>query len=222
MVLLLIKTYLRLYFINEERRKKFYIKFLIIALISFFILSYFNFKSNIIGLVKTDIGYRDILKYIYLILILNWFSIGIFKRISYSELIPYLNLPIKRNALLLIFILRSSFDFVFLFFLLINLTILVFFMKHTDVRFYSLMYLLLIYSIIPQQIGMALSALNMKLVVKFLFVLFFVMLTLIGYKASIYFNIELIKSLTIPLIIFFGIMIQITKTQLSNRLIDYL
>ena len=223
MVLLLIKTYFKMYFIDEDRRKVFIIKLLILILISFVILSYLQFtKSIILGHFSFDINISVLIKSIYLTIILTWFSIGFFKQIDYSELIPYLNLPISRNALLLLFILRSYFGFLFLFILIINVLIILFIMNLMDVRFLTLVYLLLIYSIIPQQVGMLIGILKITFIEKFAIVLFMIALILTGYKTNLYINVVLIKALPVYLIMLFGGMIQITKIQLSKRIIDYL
>ena len=196
---------------------------LILILISFFTLSYFQIlKSSIIEHYNLEINISTFLSSIYLTIILTWFSIGLLKRIDYHGIIPYLNLPIHRNGLLFLFILRSYFDFIFLFVLLIHLIVIMTFTTFTEVRVHSLIFLLFIYSIIPQQVGLLLSIINLSLIAKISIVLFLVVLTMIGYKADIYFSVELIKNLTIVIIIIFGFLIYVTKIRLSTRLIDYL
>ena len=102
-------NYLQYTYYNKFTFVSTFIKLLICILItvSIFLLS---FPSNI-EITDLDIALnKQNLLYLNLIFILSTYFLGLIKNIPGPEIIPYLNLPIKKNILLFFFLILSYFE----------------------------------------------------------------------------------------------------------------
>jgi hypothetical protein len=168
----------------------------------------------------------DYLKNFFIVVSVTNFTLGITKSFPMEKIIPFLNLPIRKDLFLTLSIFKFYFDFSFSFMLLLFLSSLSLMRNLSSVDLIILIGTAIIYSLIFQQIGFLIRILKMSYLVKVLILLLFVLGCLIVSQVTTYHEDLLFISNRIYLLIcgiaLFAGFIVITKKNICRNLIDYL
>lgn len=199
-----------------------FIKLLICILIIGSIL--WSFPSNIeITELNITLNEQNLL-YLNLIFILSTYFLGLIKNIPGQEIIPYLNLPIKKNILLFFFLILSYFDFPFTIILLLSIFMIILYSNFILIHIKFWIITIIIHSFILQQLGILTRIAVKRLIIKIfilLIIVFGLFYEFIGLKKGLldtFFNPNLSVVLSV---ILSALLLYYSKNQLFKNLINY-
>jgi len=216
-------NYLQYTYYNKFTFVSTFIKLLICILITISICL-LSFPSKI-EITDLDIALnKQNLLYLNLIFILSTYFLGLIKNIPGPEIIPYLNLPIKKNILLFFFLILSYFDFPFTILLLLPIFMIMFYSNFILINIKFWIITVIIHSFIFQQLGILTRIAVKRLIIK-VFILFIIVFgsfyEFVGFKEGLldtFFNTNLSIILSI---ILSALLLYYSKNQLFKNLINY-
>jgi hypothetical protein len=214
---------------NEECCKiAFFIKSFLILLFLYLIEYYTHAESNTLDgdLLKFGFNLGSFERYIFINVIATNLTLGITKDFHIKEIIPFINLPIKKDLFITIFIATFYFDFSFLFLLFLILFVISLIGNLSSVDLTGWNYLVIFYSVIFQQIGFVIKIFKLSIFLIFLILLFFVLGLILIFNGSAYHN--LLQCFPNKPFLFFAggslcvSLLYITKNYLRKNIIEYL
>jgi hypothetical protein len=206
----------------------FFIKTCIILMLLLFINSSLNsaeiiFKSDMI---KNGFNINNYARDIFPSVIAINFTLGILKDFHMDEIIPFLNLPIKKGLFLTLSISKFYFDFSFSVLLLLFLSLVSLISRLTSIDLTIWIGSAIFYSLIFQQIGFLIRILKISFHIKIVILIMFVSGLFLIIRQSLNHEALFFFSNKIYLLLCGGTMclwiLHLTKKYLCKNLIDYL